>query len=215
MPWLWAAVKENHQQHRRISVLGGKKSRRSKRNESAGYKYLTLLNPLWCWAFLVKYYNLSNGIMCPTYSFMNCCSMEQVDEFVTYLSCNDPIILQFQTIHCHEGQYIHVTMNWCASEWQVTQILWVSSSISLNSSTSTQEVQLWQHPVLAREARFWRIQIYVISSQSGSLWDLTECKIAEELWFTAYLLVKRHSICKQTCLENWLDSHTLPIDWPT
>ena len=47
-------------------------------------------------------------IMCPTYSFMNCCGMEQVGEFVTYLSCNGPIILHFKTIHCHEGQYIHV-----------------------------------------------------------------------------------------------------------
>ena len=56
--------------------------------------------------------------------------MEHVDEFVTYLSCNGPIILQFKTIHCHEGQYTHVVKQYTSYE---LVCFWMASNTNVVS----------------------------------------------------------------------------------
>ena len=85
------------------------------------------------------------SISIPTrFDLWNCCDLEQADKFVTYLSCDGPIVLHFKTIHCHAWGPIHtcsITMHQLSpvvllngDHWPVTfttLMFWVSSSISL------------------------------------------------------------------------------------
>lgn len=168
-------------------------------------------------SFLVKNYELSTCIRCPTWPFIKCCDMEQDDGSVTYLSCNGPIVLHFKTIHCHDNAPV---MDWC---------FWTGINWPVTLTTPMLCVFVHFHKFSHKHPRFfnchitlsygwprsWNFQIHVVAPPSGLLSDLAECKIAgSSASHHASRLACTQSVSKHAWRTDWTLTNSLMTDQP-